>query len=254
MKDEGWGMNRKLALLFGLLLGGESSLAVAANSHNYISVGLGITQTSHSQDLQLLTAPAPGLTHRYVSSSTSHLTSSLSIGREGLFKEVGSDGELWFGAEGLYIRSDGASGSVHRFINVGPNFARLNFSYDIDSYLLLAKGKYKKAQLFKDWGGYVDAGIGIGITRLSNYQERIPLGSTAAPMSSPFGAKTKSNLTFSIGVGVTHKVGYHSEVSLGYRYINSGKGSLDTTPIQSTSARLQSGVLGHHLLTMTIRT
>lgn len=247
-------MKRKsLSLVCGIAVMTFSSYIQANVWHNFVSLGLGLTQTGHSQDLTLIPTPFPGRTDRFVNTSKSHLTTQLGGGSEHLFKSFSSQTELWIGGEGVYLRSDGAPGQVLPSINVG-NFDRLNFSYDIESYLLLVKGKIKQRALFnKDWGGYIDAGLGLGFNRLSNYLETIPTGSTTLPMQSPFGSKTRSGLAYSIGFGFSRNIGSRSEISFGYRYLNSGKGSLNTTPIQTTNNRLQSRALGHHVLTMTVR-
>jgi hypothetical protein len=240
-------------LICGIAVIALPSYIQAQSWHNFVSLGLGITQTGHSQDLTLIPNPFPGRTDRFVNKSTSHLTAELSGGSERLLKSFSSQTELWIGGEAVYLRSDGAPGQVLPSINVG-NFDRLNFSYDIDSYLLLAKGKIKRKELLnKDWGGYIDAGIGVGFNRLSNYTETIPPGSTTLPMQTPFAGHTRAGLAYSLGFGITRNIGSRSEISLGYRYINSGKGSLGTTPIQTTSNQLQSRALGHHLLSVTIR-
>ena len=140
--------------IFGIAAIALPSYTQAQSWHNFVSLGLGITQTSHTQDLTLIPNPLPGRTDRFVNKSTSHLTVELTVGSEYCLKNVNPQTELWIGGEGIYIRSDGAPGQVLPSINVG-NFDRLNFSYDIDSYLLLVKGKIKRKALFnKDWGGY----------------------------------------------------------------------------------------------------
>ena len=55
-------------------------------------------------------------------------------------------------------------------------------------------------------------------------------------------------MVFSLGAGFQHQFTKHSLVKIGYRYLNVGNGSLNTTPLQQTSNRLSSGNLAHHLL------
>ena len=240
-------------LICGIAVTALPSYIQAQSWRNFVSLGLGITQTGHSEDLSLIPIPFPGRTDRFIYKSTSHLTVQLSGGSEYLLKSFNPQTELWLGAEAIYLRSDDAAGQVLPSINVG-SFDRLNFSYDIDSYLLLVKGKIKqKSLLNKDWGGYIDAGIGVGFNRLSNYTETIPPGSTSLPMQTPFAGHTRADLAYSLGFGITRNIGSRSEISLGYRYINSGKGSFGTTPIQTTNNKLQSRALGHHLLSVAVR-
>ena len=72
-------------------------------------------------------------------------------------------------------------------------------------------------------------------------------------MTNPFGNKANTQFAFSIGAGFTHKVATRSEVSIGYRYINTGSAQLDTSPSQGTSERLSFKDLGHHLLTFSVK-
>lgn len=246
---------RRLAVLMLVSsISAQAGMASSMDWHHYVSIGMGSTYTDHSQDLQMHTSPSPGLVNRYNNHTWSHFTAQLAFGSELPIYKVNETSDIWLGLEGSYLRTDGAPGDVLPAVNIGSNFDRLNFGYDIESYLLMAKAKLKRASVYKAWGGYLDGSIGVAANRLSNYIETIPSGSTAAPMISPFGSNTRSSLAYGVGLGFTHSVGTHSELSIGYRYVNSGRAGLSTTSVQSTTQTLKSSLLGHHLLELTVRT
>lgn len=249
-------MKKKSHYLFSTCILFASTLPTCLQAetwHPFASLGLGFTETSHTQDLTLIPTPTPGRTDRFISKSTSHTTVLVSAGGERILKNINDSTELWFGVEGGYLQRGNVQGQVLPSINVG-NFDQLNFTYDMDSFVFLAKGKLKKRELFNTkWSGYIDVGIGLGINRFLSYQETIPTGSTTLPLEEPFKDDRNLDFAYSIGFGIAHSVGNRSELSVGYRYLNSGKGSLGTTPIQTTQNHLQSRTLGTHLLTMTVR-
>lgn len=238
-------------LLLGLSLGTGFDSAVASNWQGYATAGLGLTMTKHAQDITLSSTPL--LINRYVSESNSHPSFLLGAGLDELFMTFKKGAELRFGLEGLYIRNDGANGTIFPFIN-GGSFDTRNFKYDIDNYLVLAKGRLNKAKLIKSWDGYFDFGVGASINRLSSYKEYRPQSSSSVPMLQPFGKASTTKFAVSLGGGVSHKVGKRSAISVGYRYINSGNGVLmrsSTYPV--ALSKLKSAALGHHMLVMSVR-
>ena len=141
---------------------------------------------------------------------------------------------------------------VKRFVNVSQNFSTLNFSYDIQSYLLMAKATIVKENIFKTWGGYLNGAIGAACNRLSNYKETYPTGSTARPMLSMYKSNNQAALAFSAGLGISKALEHGRKLTIGYKYINSGSAKLGTTTIQQTTQQLSSAKLGHHLFNVSL--
>lgn len=245
-------MRRLLIRMLGCLFALISMPAMSSDWHPYSVMGLGFSYTNQTQRLTLQASPAPGLVNQYESAKTSASTKLVGFGVSKIMASANAESDFSVGMEALYMRNDEVPGMIRPLINVGF-FDTLNFSYDMSSLLLLAKATMNTAHIIKEWGGYLDFGAGASINRLSSYLETTPSGSTAIPMSNPFGNKTNTQFAFSVGAGFTHKVATRSEVSIGYRYINTGKGLLDTSSSQGTSERLSFKDFGRHLLTFAVR-
>lgn len=246
-------MKRIASILLGYTLVLISLPAQSISWHPYAVMGLGVLQTSQTQNLTLQTSPSPGLVNQYQSNSTAKYTKLVGLGAQKTAMMLKADTSLLVGMEALFLNNQEASGLVRPMINVGPNFDVLNFSYNLNSFLFLAKTTLSKAALIKEWGGYLDLGVGGSLNHLSSYSEVAPVGSTAIPMASPFADRSQAQFAFSIGAGLTHLVASRSEISLGYRYIYTGTGRFGSSPSQSGSQRLSFNNLGHHFLTLAAR-
>lgn len=244
-------MHKTLALSL-LALSFTASASPQGDWQKTFHLGYGLSQAGHSQDVTLATTPAPGLVNNFDTENLSRGSVLLGFGLSKSIAGYKNGVKLRAGLEVDYIDNSAVAGTVHPLVNGGPNFDTLNFSYDVQSYLLLANLNLSKENIYKAWGGYLNVGGGAAINRLSNYTETTPQGSTAFPMLAPFGNRNKSSAAFTAGFGLSHAVGVHSEVSLGYRYINTGRGSFAVSAVQSTADVLRSASFGHHLLTLSV--
>lgn len=113
--------------------------ALSCDWHPYAVMGLGVAQTNQTQRLMLHTTPAPGLVNQYESADISASTKMFGMGMSKVVPEANNGSDLLVGIEALYLRNDHAPGMIRPLINVGSNFDTLNFSYDMESYLVLAK-------------------------------------------------------------------------------------------------------------------
>jgi len=226
----------------------------ASTWHGYSSLGLGFVNANHRQLLTLEPAPSVNeLVNSYTNNSGDHHSFMLGFGFEKPYKKLFNQVELRLGLEGVYLRSDKMEGVVQPFVN-GGNFDTRGFGYDIDNYLLLAKGSFRITDYIKDWGGYLDLGIGLSFNHLSEYYEFVPTDSSSVVMPAPFGNSSTNKLGFSIGVGLMHKVSTYSEILIGYRYLNTGNGVLSKSTAHPFALdNLVSPAFGHHMLTMTIK-
>jgi len=241
--------NRIMGCVFALI----ATQATCASWHPYSVMGLGVSHTNQTQDLTLQTSPSPGLTNQYDSVNTSFSTRLVGFGLSKAAATLKKEAQVSLGVEALYLSNDEVSGTVRPLINVGPDFDRLNFSYQFKSLLFLAKATLSKKNLIQKWGGYVDVGVGGSFNDASSYHESILTGSTAIPTASPFANNNKAQFAFSVGAGVTHQVASRSEISIGYKYINTGANDLGLSANQSTQQHLSFKNLGHHLLTLSAR-
>ena len=90
--------------------------------------------------------------------------------------------------------------------------------------------------------------MGGARNNLSDYTEESPIGSSAAPMLLPFGDESTVQFAYSIGAGILFQVNNSTQLSIGYRYFNSGSGSLKKSPIQQTNDTLEFSPLSHHFI------
>lgn len=158
---------------------------------------------------------------------------------------------LSLGIEGNILANTDVNGEVAPLANVANNFDRLHYHYELKSYALMLKAGLEKT--FKPkFKGYLSAGLGGALNHLSNYRETVPSGSTARPMSQPFGDKSKGDFAFSLGTGIRYQVNSWATWGIGYRYLDTGQGKLNSSPIQGTTRRFESKRLAHHLITFSL--
>ncbi len=244
-----------LKKLISLIIGGTLPLnalpALSGNWHPYAITGLGCANTYKTQNITLQNTPSPGVENQFESKDPSNYTALVGLGARKNLKAIKFQTTLSAGMEALYL-NDSVKGIVRPLINVGPNFDKLNYSFSVNSLLLLAKATLNRDNLLNRWAGYADFGFGASFNGFSNYIESIPTGSTAIPMASPFHRRMTEELAFSIGLGVTHKVASRSEVSVGYKYLYTGTGALGTSATQGTTHHLSYSDLGYQLITVSV--
>jgi opacity protein-like surface antigen len=217
-----------------------------------ILVGYGITHADQTQTVNLADTPAPGLDNRYVGDSTLYGAVLLGFAFDKTFETAAKN---MLGAAGLevdYLRNNAVNGTVLPMINVSPDFDQLKYVYDIHSFLIQATAKLIKQDILCNVDGYVQAGLGAAINRLSDYREYSPGESTAAPMLSPFGDKDNISPALSAGIGFTYHLRQQTSVSLGYRYFYAGRGRLMKSPIQQTNASITLSPISYQFLLLSL--
>lgn len=214
-----------------------------------VSVGYGYLANKQDQRLELATSPSPGLINGYVGDSNwGSLYISTMIGKSYAFRQ---DSALVLGMEGAILANNDVNGTVHPLVNVANDFDRLNYHYSLRSYSLMAKaelGQVLKTKL----SGYLSVGLGGAVNHLSDYSETVPGGSTARPMSQPFGDKSRGAFALSLGTGVRYQVNNWAQWGIGYRYIDTGKGELGLSPTQPSPQHFQTKRLTHHLIAFSL--
>jgi hypothetical protein len=225
--------------------------ALSSNWHPYAITGLGRANPYKTQNVTLQNTPSPGVENQFESKDPSNYTAIVGLGAKKDLKALKFKTTLSAGMEALYL-NDTEKGIVRPLINVGPNFDQLNYSFSVNSLVLLAKATLTRDNLLQRWAGYADFGFGASFNGFSNYMESIPTGSTAIPMATPFHRRMTEELAFSIGLGFTHKVANRSEVSIGYKYLYAGTGALGTSATQGTTHHLSYSDLGYQLITVSV--
>ena len=138
-------------------------------------------------------------------------------------------------------------------VNIAPNFDVLKYTYNIDSLALQATTKLIRENIFHAWNGYIQAGLGAAVNRLSNYHENSPGSSSAAPMLSPFGDKNIVNPAASLGIGLIYNLkNSGAEIAFGYRYFYTGKGELGSSPAQQTHELFSLSPISYHVLMLSV--
>ena len=234
---------------FILLLHHEAAVAsVWSSLHPSLVVGSGYTRMGESQNVWLANTPEPGLENNYSSGGKQNNTVLFGLALEKALANLnGFDTAV--GIEFDYLRTHSISEVVHPMINVAPDFDTLNYSYKMSSYLLQATAKLSKVNIFHNIGGYFQVGMGGARNNLSDYTEESPIGSSAAPMLSPFGDDESTiQFAYSIGAGILCQPGKSVQLSIGYRYINSGMGGLKKSPLQQTNDTLEFSPISHHFI------
>lgn len=248
MKD-----NLLLSLLIVPILSFISHPALGYTNSNWTPlfiIGDGITRADQNQTLRLNNTPAPGLTNRYVGSSTLYGSALFALAFEKELTASFSGFMINLGFEIDYMRNHSISGTVQPMVNVAPDFDRLRYVYDIQTILLQAYGKLIKKNLIGCLDGYLQAGLGTAANELYDYREYSPANSSAAPMLAPFQNKNTLNPALSVGIGVSYAVSNCSRVSFGYRYFYSGEGKFGKSAVQQTNASFKLSSISFHFLIM----
>ncbi len=232
------------------LLSFTSAMALKHSWYGELGFGLGQTGFKSNDRVRLFTAPAPGLTNGFFNRRKRDLSlmSYIGAGIKLPFKNVGV---FKIGAQLSEMDYQFINGQVHPMINVGPNFDRLNYSYEGSSTLVLASVQLEK-HLKGKVKGFIGALGGISWNKLHDYNESVPPGSTARPMLFPFGSRVTRQFSFGGTVGVNVALDEHISLNVAYHYINAGRARLNTTPIQTTNQRYQTKKLASHYLTIGI--
>ncbi len=155
--------------------------------------------------------------------------------------------DLGLGVEADYIDYQDSEGVVHPLVNYAPDFDTLNYRYHTKSYVLLGKARLR---WWYSGVGFVegDAAVGAARNMLSDYQESIPAGSTAAPMTHPFQNAASTQAAFGVGVALGYQVSPRWALALGYRYLNTGRAKFKAPSEYDAQPRLTSGRLSANMI------
>lgn len=126
----------------------------------------------------------------------------------------------------------------------------LRFKFAARSYLLTLRGSASKSlnQAFSISG---QINLGLAVNRLQHFGETIV--SPTAVVMQPFSAHSQTQLAFGAGVSFDYKLSNRSILSIGYRYINSGKAKLSNSPDQFNGGELITKSLQTNLLSVSLR-
>ena len=243
------------ALLQKHILPGPRKLLLLSPQHFFIpggvyyllSVGTGVASIGKTTDLPLTNA----VINRYVANRKNKLLILFGAGLGYQFHST-RPFTIALGAAFYHIEWGRYGGVVHPAFNLNPVFDALNYSYRVSSSLLWAEQYWIFGR--KHWKPYLFLGLGITWNNTFDYME-VPVNpnSSAAPLAIPFRTRTQTYFSYGIGIGVKYLFSkYKTGISIGYRYINLGKGQLGTTPLQTTSVRLTTGRLYAHLIVFSL--
>lgn len=247
---------QKSHLLIGL---GGLMFAASVFSGSYIAVdnasdnafnkeffgAYGISQANHNQSILLNSTS--GLTNHYKSDSYNAGSYLLGFGVSKHYKTLSNGMKVYIGAELSYLQNDNLGGNIRPATNLAPNIDPLRYHFRLDSAAVLVNAKIVKENVFKSWGGYLKLGLGGSYNHLSNYHETIVPGSGTSPMLAPFASNNNFDVAFSAGFGVSKEL-KKGKIEVGYRYLNNGRGRLGTTPVQTTSQTIKTGMIGSHMV------
>lgn len=118
-----------------------------------------------------------------------------------------------------------------------PEFANLNYSYQLETTRLLVESKLLTTlDMNKKLHPYLSGGLGLALNKLSNYQET-PLIPEVLPML-PFADRQQTSFTWGLGFGLDMDINSYLRLGLGYQYFNLGKFSLGSSPEAATQQSL----------------
>jgi opacity protein-like surface antigen len=157
-----------------------------------------------------------------------------------------------------YVVSMGqVTGTEHPFVNAGPQFDTLDYQFKVNSYALMLESRLAVTRYALQ--PFVLAGIGGSWNQLFSYQEKPSNpSSSAAPIPQGFGDHGQASFAYQVGVGLQYNflqgdVGQPTwQVSLDYRYMNFGSGSLGSIPNETTNETLSLSNIDTQALVLTL--
>ena len=231
---------QKIVAICGLL----PSLAFAGW---YGGANVGVGQTNQKFTRTLVFDSASGTNNRY--QATGRKNESLFYG---LF--VGKDivhtaqYRAGLGLEGDLIVHNDILGRTTQDITGAAS--RLNFNFAASSYLLMARAEaHRKLNDTFGLSGLVN--VGMAINELHHFSETVV--TAGAVVQRPFRDYSQIQAAFGVGVGFDCQLSKRTELSIGLRYLNSGKGKFRTSADQVNGGRLVTKSLESKLVTLTLR-
>lgn len=128
---------------------------------------------------------------------------------------------LAYGAKVFYL----AQTDIRGHVIVEDFFENLAYQYSISHIPIYAMARVTQANIFRELGLVVDAGIGPNILRINHYQE-YPLDDVTEP-DHAFNAGTRTQFSATAGVGLKfNSLVNHATMEVGYRFFYLGQGYL----------------------------
>jgi opacity protein-like surface antigen len=162
-----------------------------------------------------------------------------------------------FYLSGYVVGLGDVEGIEHPFINAGDDFDTLNYQFKVNSYTVMLESRLAITRY--PLQPYILAGIGVAWNKLFDFEEEPtnPNGS-AAPLPEGFADHTQTSFAYQFGVGLQYNflqgdAGQCTwQISLDYRYMNMGEGSLGTVPGQTTNETLKVSNIDTQALVLTL--
>ena len=223
--------------------------SIANNWSNRLSVGVGRAVVGETKTITISKTPAPGLTNTYETNGDANASFYISY-TGGYNFDLRKEIELSLGAEVGYLNYGSNDGIVKPFVNDSDDYDVVGYNYNSQSYMLstYAKLLWKRG----NWQPFALGGIGIAYNHLGGYTEVGINGSSGGPSPYGFRDHIRSDLAYNVGLGLRRAINDTMAIELSYRYINTGKGELGTSSIQTTNQKLDSILLKTHLLVLSV--
>ncbi len=217
-----------------------SSMAMA-HVKPVITLSLGVDSASFTQNNPTINFPS-SIFNTYVSTNSSDgkFLGGLFLGAEFNVKQ----NVFWqLGVSYYQNYAFQPSGDIYQFGSSAMDNSA--YQYSLTSRRVLGETKLL-CTVKSIFHPYVDVGLGEAFNTSSSYAEYpyyFSGGAAVVPMSPPFANKTVDNFTYMAGLGVDIDASKHMRIGLGYRYVDLGKSSLGTTPIEVGTTTLQNSAL-----------
>jgi len=158
---------------------------------------------------------------------------------------------------GYVVGLGDVEGIEHPLVNIGSKFDTLNYQFKVNSYAIMVESRLAVTRY--PLQPYVLAGVGGSWNELFSYEESPtnPNGS-AAPIPEGFENHGQASFAYQVGVGLQYNflqgdVGQCTwQVSLDYRYMNFGEGSLSPNPTQTTDEALSISNINTQAIVLTL--
>ena len=232
-----------MILLVGCL--GYNAAVNANGPFLAFGIGLGLSDVGKAQTY----SPELGLVNKYDFNDKIKTVGPLLKVELGYVFAINRDNAIALGVEGAYLDYGTTSGILRRGINISSDLNTLNYSFDSQSYLLLAKSKLLFRKNF--WLPHIALGVGASFNRLGNYSET----STSPAASSPhiFQDNTKRDLAVLAEIGICQfKADKHLDVNLGYNFIYAGSKNALKNPVSGEDS-IGAGGLKAHLIVISAK-
>ncbi|MDX2345439.1 MAG: hypothetical protein QNK11_00995 [Legionella sp.] len=130
-------------------------------------------------------------------------------------------------------------------------FNNLAYQYRVKSDLILVENAISYAKNLLLQPSFI-LGLGYASNTADSYQVSALYNHASEPLQT-FSGKRSAQLAYEIGAGLDYFVLKPAVIELAYRFIGAGKGYLGYSPLQNTTARLSTGNIYYHTISLGIR-